>query len=315
MVDNTVNAKNMKKQEINEKKTNQKKMTNLLEKFIEAIFFLSASVAVISVIVITIFIFIKGAPAISKIGLLNFILGSDWNPSGDIYGIFPMIISTVLATIGAMVLGVPVGILTSVFISEIAPKSIRNIVKPAVELLAGIPSVVYGFFGLIVIVPFVGELEKLITGKNMGGNSLLATSIILGIMVLPTIINISETSIRAVPKKYKEASLAMGASHLQTIFRVILPAAKSGIITSIVLGLGRAVGETMAVILVAGNTPTVPNSIFDSIRPLTANIAIEMGYASGLHQEALFATGVVLFIFIMTLNLILNTFINKVGEK
>lgn len=316
MIDNnTVNAKNMKKENISTEKIKQKKLTDLLEKFVEIIFFLSASVAVISVIVITIFIFIKGAPAISKIGLLNFILGSDWNPSGDIYGIFPMIISTVLATIGAMVIGVPIGILTSIFISEIAPKNISNIVRPAVELLSGIPSVVYGFFGLIVIVPFVGELEKLVTGKNMGGNSLLATSIILGIMILPTIINISETSIRAVPKKYKEASLAMGASHLQTIFKVILPAAKSGIITSIVLGLGRAVGETMAVILVAGNTPTVPDSIFDSIRPLTANIAIEMGYATGLHQEALFATGVVLFIFIMTLNLILNSFINKVGEK
>ena len=214
-----------------------------------------------------------------------------------------------------MAIGLPVGILTSVFISEVAPKWIANIVRPAVELLAGIPSVVYGFFGLIVVVPFIGKLDEFVTGDNMGGNSLLATSIILGIMILPTIINISETSIRAVPKKYKEASLAMGATHMQTIFKVILPAAKSGIMASIVLGLGRAIGETMAVILVAGNTPKIPSSIFNSIRPLTANIAMEMGYASGLHQEALFATGVVLFVIIMLLNIILNVFMYKAGEK
>lgn len=293
----------------------EKKLNTILEKIIETIFFLSACVAVISVLVITLFIFIKGAPAISEIGVRNFILGNKWNPSGDIYGIFPMIIGTVLSTIGAMAIGLPIGILTSVFISEVAPKWISNIVRPAVELLAGIPSVVYGFFGLIVVVPFIGKVDEFVTGDNMGGNSLLATSIILGIMILPTVISISETSIRAVPKKYKEASLAMGATHMQTIFKVILPAAKSGIMASIVLGLGRAIGETMAVILVAGNTPKVPDSLFDSIRPLTANIAIEMGYASGLHQEALFATGVVLFVIIMILNLILNAFVYKAGAN
>lgn len=293
----------------------EKNSNIILEKIIETIFFLSACVAVLSVLVITVFIFIKGAPAIAEIGIKNFILGNKWNPSGDIYGIFPMIIGTVLSTIGAMTIGLPIGILTSVFISEVAPKWISNIVRPAVELLAGIPSVVYGFFGLIVVVPFIGKAQKLVTGDNMGGNSLLATSIILGIMILPTVISISETSIRAVPKKYKEASLAMGATHMQTIFKVILPAAKSGIMASIVLGFGRAIGETMAVILVAGNTPKVPGSLFDSIRPLTANIAIEMGYASGLHQEALFATGVILFAIIMLLNIVLNAFVYKAGAN
>ena len=293
----------------------EKNSNIILEKIIETIFFLSACVAVLSVLVITVFIFIKGAPAIAEIGIKNFILGNKWNPSGDIYGIFPMIIGTVLSTIGAMTIGLPIGILTSVFISEVAPKWISNIVRPSVELLAGIPSVVYGFFGLIVVVPFIGKIEKLLTGDNMGGNSLLATSIILGIMILPTVISISETSIRAVPKKYKEASLAMGATHMQTIFKVILPAAKSGIMASIVLGFGRAIGETMAVILVAGNTPKVPGSLFDSIRPLTANIAIEMGYASGLHQEALFATGVILFAIIMLLNIVLNAFVYKAGAN
>lgn len=305
----------MKKTNLSVGDMKEKNLNIILERIIETIFFLSACVAVISVLVITLFIFIKGAPAIGEIGIRNFILGNKWNPSGDIYGIFPMIIGTTLSTIGAMAIGLPIGILTSVFISEVAPKWISNIVRPAVELLAGIPSVVYGFFGLIVVVPFIGKVEKFVTGDNMGGNSLLATSIILGIMILPTVISISETSIRAVPKKYKEASLAMGATHMQTIFKVILPAAKSGIMASIVLGFGRAIGETMAVILVAGNTPKVPDSLFDSIRPLTANIAIEMGYASGLHQEALFATGVILFVIIMLLNIILNAFVYKAGEN
>lgn len=315
MKNDMIKDKKSQLEKIDLEKMKEKKISVVLEKIIEMIFFFSACVAVMSVIVITIFIFIKGVPAIKEVGIFNFILGKEWNPSGDIYGIFPMIVSTVMATMGAIIIGVPIGLLTAVFISEIAPKWITNIVRPAIELLAGIPSVVYGFFGLIVIVPLIGELQEAITGENMGGNSLLATTIILGIMILPTIINISETSIRAVPKKYKEGSLAMGATHIQTVFKVILPAAKSGIMASIVLGIGRAIGETMAVILVAGNTPKIPNSIFDSIRPLTANIAIEMGYASGLHQEALFATGVILFIFIMLLNIILNVFISKVGDN
>lgn len=311
MTNNSILQTNLKKTQKN--MLTQNKYTVRLEKLIELIFFLSAFVAVLSVVVITTFIFIKGMPAILEIGIVNFLLGTEWNPSGDIYGIFPMIISTLFSTIGAIIIGVPIGILTSVFIAEIAPKGISNIVRPAVQLLAGIPSVVYGFFGLIVVVPIVGEFQEILTGENMGGNSLLATSIILGVMILPTIINISETSLRSVPKKYSEGSLALGATKIQTIFKVIIPAAKSGILASVVLGLGRAIGETMAVILVSGNTTSIPNSVFDSLRPLTANIALEMGYATGLHQGALFGTGVVLFVFIMLLNLILTKFVNKAG--
>lgn len=311
MTNNSILQTNLKKTQKN--MLTQNKYTVRLEKLIELMFFLSAFVAVLSVVVITTFIFIKGMPAILEIGIVNFLLGTEWNPSGDIYGIFPMIVSTLFSTIGAIIIGVPIGILTSVFIAEIAPKGISNIVRPAVQLLAGIPSVVYGFFGLIVVVPIVGEFQEILTGENMGGNSLLATSIILGVMILPTIINISETSLRAVPKKYSEGSLALGATKIQTIFKVIIPAAKSGILASVVLGLGRAIGETMAVILVSGNTTSIPNSVFDSLRPLTANIALEMGYATGLHQGALFGTGVVLFVFIMLLNLILTKFVNKAG--
>lgn len=243
-----------------------------------------------------------------KIGFKEFIFGTRWKPLAGIFGILPMIIGSVYVTLGSIIIGVPIGILTAVFIAEIAPSWLAKIVRPAVELLAGIPSVVYGFFGLLVIVP---KIDKLFFN---GGNSLLAASIILGIMILPTIVNISETSIRAVPKAYKEGSFAMGASHIQTIFGVILPAAKSGILAAVVLGIGRAIGETMAVILVAGNTVLIPHSLLDRFRPLTANIAIEMGYAYGDHQSALFATGVVLFIFIMILNLVLNTLLHKVGE-
>ncbi len=277
-------------------------------KIVEYIFFFCAFISVLSVAVITIFIFMKGTPAIYKIGLKDFILGMKWRPSADIYGIFPMIIASIYGTFGAIIFGVPIGLFTAVFLAEIAPNWLVKIVRPAVELLAGIPSVVYGFFGLIVIVPLIAEWF------GGAGNSLLAVSIILGIMILPTIINISETSIRAVPKTFKEGSLAMGASHIQTIFKVILPAARSGILTAIVLGIGRAVGETMAVILVAGNTPLIPTRLTSSMRTMTANIAMEMGYAFGLHQEALFATGVILFIFIMILNILLNMFTYKAGE-
>jgi len=278
------------------------------EKIIELLFFLCAFVSVLSVAIITIYIFSKGVPAILEIGTSNFVFGQEWKPMQDIFGIFPMIVGSILATVGAIIIGVPIGVLTAVFIAEIAPNWLVRIVKPAVELLAGIPSVVYGFFGLVVIVPLI---SKYLGGP---GNSLLAVNVMLGIMILPTIVNISETSIRAVPMEYREASLAMGASHMQTIFKVILPAARSGILTAIVLGIGRAIGETMAVILVAGNTPAVPNSFLAPIRTLTANIAMEMSYAFGLHQDALFATGVILFIFIMILNILLNVITTKAGE-
>ncbi|WP_278335804.1 phosphate ABC transporter permease subunit PstC [Defluviitalea phaphyphila] len=300
-----LNKINLKKKENQKKKIKGKE---ILEKITEKIFLLCAFMSVLSVAMITIFIFVKGSPAIFKIGIFKFILGTKWNPEAEIFGILPMILGSLYATLGAIIIGVPVGILTAVFIAEIAPKWLVNIIKPAVELLAGIPSVVYGFFGLLTIVPLIS--------KNFGGpgNSLLAVCIILGIMILPTIISISENSIRAVPKEYKEGSLAMGASRIQTIFKVILPASKSGIMAGIVLGIGRAIGETMAVILISGNAAIIPKSILKPIRTLTANVALEMGYAFGLAEEALFATGVILFIFIIILNIILNILTHKVGE-
>ena len=277
----------------------------LWEKFVESIFLICACIAILSVAIITIYIFMKGSPALYKIGVWNFISGTVWQPRAGIYGILPMIIASLLGTLGAVLAGVFIGLFTAIFLAEIAPDWLVKIFRPAVELLAGIPSVVYGFFGLIVIVPLIS--------KYLGdaGNSLLAVIIILAIMILPTIISITETSLRAVPVHYKEGSLALGATHVQTIFRVMIPAARSGIMAGIVLGIGRAIGETMAVILVAGNTPLIPTALTDRVRTLTGNIAIEMGYAQGLQQEALFATGVVLFIFIMLLNIVLNVLIRR----
>lgn len=279
-----------------------------VERLIEKLFLMAASVSIISVLIITLFIFGKGAPAIGAVGFFDFIFGQEWEPLADIYGILPMILASFYATLGAIIIGVPIGILTAVFLSEIAPVWLQQLVRPAVELLAGIPSVIYGFFGLLVIVPMIDE------NFGGGGNSLLAAIFILGVMILPTIVTISETALRAVPIEYKEGSLALGTSHIETIFRVILPAAKSGVVAAVVLGIGRAIGETMAVILVIGNTVQIPNSVLDRARTLTANIAIEMGYAYGLHQQVLFATGVVLFAFIMILNLTLNYFTHKVGD-
>lgn len=296
------------KEEESKIKMKQNKKRIFFERVIEGLFLLCACVAILSVAVITIFIFAKGSPAIFKIGVTDFLFGREWMPQADIYGIFPMIIASIYATIGAIIVGVPIGVLTAVFLAEIAPKWLTKIIRPAVELLAGIPSVVYGFFGLVVIVPIIDKIWE------NEGNSLLAVIIILSVMILPTIVNISETSIRAVPREYKEGSLAMGASHIQTIFKVIIPAARSGILAAVVLGIGRAIGETMAVILVAGNTPLIPKSLLARVRPMTSNIALEMSYAFGLHQEALLATGVILFIFIMLLNIFLNAVTHKAGE-
>ena len=276
-----------------------------IEKVVEHMFLICALIAILSLLVIIGFIFAKGLPAILKIGIVNFVFGMEWKPSEGVFGIFPMIVASLLGTAGAVLLSSIIGLFTAIFLAEIAPNWVANIFRPGVELLAGIPSVIYGFFGLIVFVPLI---DKWFGG---GGNSLIAVIVILTIMVLPTIISISEMALRAVPKEYKEGSLALGATHLQTIFKVLIPAAKSGILASIVLGTGRAIGETMAVILVAGNSPILPESIFGRVRTLTANIALEMGYAFGLHQEALFATGVVLFIFIIVLNLILNIVLHK----
>lgn len=294
-----------------EAKSQNNKSKYFIESLTEKIFLISASVAVISLLLIIGFVFYKGLRPfiIEGYSFWDFIFGTQWIPGANKYGILPMIVASLGATIGALLIGVPVGILTSIFIAEIAPKKIAKIMSGAVELLAGIPSVLYGVFGLAIIVPTIQEVFNLPKGQ-----SLLAVIIVLAIMMLPTVITVSETAIRAVPNAYKEGSLALGASKTETIFKVIVPAAKSGIMTGVVLGIGRAIGETMAVILVAGNTPVIPSSIMDSVRPLTTNIALEMGYAFGTHQEMLFATGVVLFTFILILNLVLSKLSNKGGK-
>lgn len=270
------------------------------EKLMKLILLLGASVSILAIIMITLFIFAKGVPLISKAGIGNFVFNLDWSPTRDSFGIGSMLIGTCLLTLFSLIWSVPLGVSAAVFIAEIASKRIGDLLGRMVELLAGIPSVVYGFFGLIVIVPFIRE--------QLGGNglSLLAGAIVLGIMVLPTIINISRDAIIAVPLDYKTGSLALGATPYQTIRRVILPAARSGIITAVVLGVGRAVGETMAVVMVTGNSASIPGSILSPMRTMTSNIVLEMGYASGDHQAALFATGVVLFVFIVILNLGVN---------
>lgn len=293
---------------LNENKSNKSKY--IIEDVTKFIFFISAMIAVISLLLIIGFVFYKGLnPFISKgFSFKDFLLGTKWVPSSESFGIAPMIVASILATLGALIIGIPIGILTAVFIAEIAPKKIGKIISTAVELLAGIPSVLYGVFGLAIIVPWIQN-----TFNQPKGQSLLAVMIVLAIMMLPTIVTVSETSIRAVPKSYKEGSLALGTSHIETTFKVVVPAAKSGILAGVVLGVGRAIGETMAIILVAGNSPIIPTSIFSGVRPLTTNIALEMGYAYGTHQEMLFATGVVLFIFILLLNLLLSKLSNKEG--
>ena len=274
-------------------------MVKYKEQIMKVVFFIAALVSIAAVALICIFLFANGVPAMAKIGIFNFIGGSTWTPSNEPaeYGIFPMILGSIYVTAGALVVGVPIGLLTAVYLAKFCPKHIYKVLKPAVELLAGIPSVVYGFFGLVVLVPFIRD--------NIGGNgtgSILTASILLGIMILPTIITVSESAIRAVPDSYYEGSLGLGATHERTVFRVILPAAKSGILAGIVLGIGRAIGETMA----AGNQAIIPDSVLSGVRTLTTNIVMEMGYASGLHREALIATGVVLFVLILLINALLS---------
>lgn len=272
-------------------------MAKYKEKIMEIVFLLAACVSIIAVALICVFLFANGVPAMKEIGFADFLLGTEWRPGNDIYGIFPMIVGSIYVTAGAIIIGVPIGLLTAVFMARYCPARLYKIVKPAVELLAGIPSVVYGFFGMVVIVPLVRGYF----GGN--GSSILSASILLGMMILPTIISQSEASIRAVPNSYYEGSLALGATHERSVFCSILPAAKSGILAGIILGVGRAIGETMAVIMVAGNQARMPQGILQGVRTLTANIVIEMGYAEGLHREALIATGVVLFAFILIINL------------
>lgn len=280
-------------------------MKNFKEKLSERVFLLIALSALSVLALITVFIFIKGLPIIAKVGVINFVFGMKWAPSQGAYGIFPMIVGSVSVTLGAAILGVPIAICCSIFLAEFAPATLRNIFRPAIQLLAGIPSVVYGFWGVLFIVPMI---RNYLGGPGL---SILAGSIILAIMILPTIISITEVSLLALPRHYKEGALALGLTHWQTIRSLLLPAAKSGIVAAIILGLGRAIGETMAVIMVLGNAVALPESVLDPVRTLTTNIGIEMGYASGEHQQALFATGIVLFIIIM----ILNAFAQYVTRK
>lgn len=282
---------------------------NFLERSMHLLFFISALASIFAVLIICFFMFINGVPAIFKIGFFNFLGGTVWKPTDvpALYGILPMIVGSLYVTAGAIIIGVPIGLLTAIFLSFFCPKKLHNVLKPIIELLAGIPSIVYGFFGLVVLVPIIRD--------NFGGNgnSILTASIILGIMILPTVISISEASLRAVPSLYYEGALALGATHERSIFSVVLPAAKSGVMASIILGIGRAIGETMAVIMVAGNQARMPVDILKGVRTMTANIVIEMGYAADLHREALIATGVVLFIFILLLNLCFSLISNRKG--
>jgi phosphate transport system permease protein len=275
------------------------------EKFWEIIFLLAAGFSFLAVLLICLFLFANGIPAIQKIGVADFLFGTKWKPGNDLYGIFPMILGSFYVTVGAVIVGVPVGLMTAVFLSKFCPEWLHKILKPAIDLLAGIPSVVYGFFGLMVIVPAVRN----VFGGN--GSSILTASILLGMMILPTIISVSESALNAVPQSFYEGSRALGATHERSVFKTMLPAAKSGIMAGIILGIGRAIGETMAVIMVAGNQARIPDSILKGIRTLTANIVIEMGYATDLHREALIATGVVLFVFILLINLTFNLVKNR----
>ena len=266
------------------------------------VFFVCALTSIAAVVLICLFLFANGLPAMKEIGLLNFLTGAKWKPGNDIYGILPMILGSIYITAGAVVIGVPVGLLTAIFMAFYCPKKIYGLLKPCTELLAGIPSIVYGFFGMVVIVPCIRTVAALF-GADISGSSILAASVLLGIMILPTVIGVSEAALRAVPSAYYEGAVAMGARHERAIFTVMLPAAKSGVLAGVVLGIGRAIGETMAVIMVAGNQPRLTGNMLKGIRTMTANIVIEMGYATGLHREALIATGVVLFVFILIINL------------
>lgn len=280
-------------------------MKKIKEPLMHGVFVVAACASICAVALICVFLFANGIPAMQKVGVFDFLLGTKWKPGNDIYGILPMIVGSLYITAGAIIIGVPIGVLSAVFLAKFCPKPLYRILKPAVELLAGIPSVVYGFFGLVVLVPFVRD--------HIGGDgsSILTASLLLGLMILPTIITVSESSIRAVPESYYEGGLALGATHERSVFFATLPAAKSGIMAGVILGIGRAIGETMAVILVAGNQPRITGDLLKGIRTMTTNIVLEMGYASGLHREMLIATGVVLFVFILIINLLFSVINRK----
>ena len=271
------------------------RINRIKETAMQGVFFLTAITSIAAVVLICIFLFCNGIPAMAEIGFFDFVGGQKWSPTNvpASYGILYMIIGSIYVTAGAVLVGVPIGVLTAVFLARFCPQPIYKFLKPATELLAGIPSIVYGFFGLMVVVPFIRE------HFGGSGSSLMAASLVLGIMILPTIIGVSESSIRAVPESYCEGALALGATRERSVFKAVFPAAKSGVLAGIVLGIGRAIGETMAVVLIAGNQVQLPESLTDGVRTLTANIVLEMGYATGLHRQALIATAVVLFVFIL----------------
>ena len=283
-------------------------MKKYKEQVMHAVFFIAACASVLAVALICLFLFVNGIPAMKEIGIFKFLLGTMWKPGNNIYGILPMIMGSIYVTAGAILIGVPIGILTSVFMASYCPKKVYRFFKSAIDLLAGIPSVVYGFFGLMMLVPLIRDLFH-----KGNGSSILSASILLGIMILPTIIGVTESAIRAVPSNYYEGSLALGATKERSLFFVVLPAAKSGLIAGVVLGIGRAIGETMAVVMVAGNQARMPAGILRGVRTMTSNIVLEMGYAADLHREALIATGVVLFVFILIINFCVARFTKGVS--
>ncbi len=270
----------------------------LKEGMARILFTLTACISILAVVLICVFLFVNGIPGMAKIGAWDFLSGEKWKPGNEVFGILPFILGSIYVTAGALIVGVPAGLLTAIFMSRFASKKIVKVMRPAVSLLAGIPSVVYGFFGLVVLVPLVRE----IFGGT--GSALLTASVLLGMMILPTIITVSESALNAVPASYYEGALALGATHERSVFSVVLPAAKSGVMAGIILGIGRAIGEATAVMMVAGNRVTMPKSLLKGVRTLTSNIVMEMGYAVDLHREALIATAVVLFVFILIINVL-----------
>ena len=277
------------------------------ERLMQIVFFIAACTSVLAVALICIFLFANGIPAIAKIGIPDFLLGQKWKPSNNLYGILPFILGSIYVTAGSIVIGVPLALLLSVFLAFYCPKRLYPVLKTMVNLMAGIPSVVYGFFGLVMIVP----LMRQITGKD--GSTMLTASILLGIMILPTVTGVTESALRSVPMSYYEGALALGATHERSVFCTIFPAAKSGIMAGVVLGIGRSIGETMAVIMVAGNQTWMPQGLLKGVRTMTTNIVMEMGYAADLHREALIATAVVLFVFILIINLMFSLLKRKEG--
>lgn len=280
-------------------------MNKYKEQLMHAVFLISACISIAAVVMICVFLFANGVPAIAEIGVFDFILGQKWKPLENQFGIFPMIVGSIYVTTGAILVGVPIGIFCAVFMAKFCPEKLYRILKPSIELMAGIPSIVYGFFGLMVIVP---AMQNLFGGSGKG---MLTASVLLGIMILPTIIGVAESAIRAVPESYYEGSLALGATSERSVFFAVLPAAKNGIMAGVILGIGRAIGETMAVVMVCGNQSVLPKNLTSGIRTLTANIVLEMGYAADLHRDALIATAVVLFVFILIINTLFSVIKNR----